>query len=191
MTSREQGGGSSFASPYASNYGDGGGSASPASSGSTGSSGSAGSTGSASTVTSPTASNVQNEVSKFAQSAEGKPYVYGAAGPNSFDCSGLSMQSWKQAGTTLPHNANAQYEALPKVPIAEAQVGDLVFFPGSDGNSTNPGHVGIVIDPAKHLMVSASTDGVALSKQIPVQNYMDEKGVYPTVGRPVAGKNYT
>lgn len=159
-----------------------------------GDAGSVGSTGSASptsAIVSPTASDIQKKVSSFAQAQEGKPYVFGAAGPGSFDCSGLALKAWEQVGTKLPHNANAQYQALPKVPISQAQAGDLVFFSGSDGNSKNPGHVGIVIDPVKHLMVSASTDGVPLKDQIPVQNYMDEKGVYATVRRPVAGKSYT
>lgn len=58
----------------------------------------------------------------------GKPYEWGAAGPNSFDCSGLTMYAWRAAGVVLPHSAAMQYQAIPQVAIADLQPGDLVFF---------------------------------------------------------------
>jgi len=58
----------------------------------------------------------------------GNPYVYGAAGPNSFDCSGLTMFSWNAAGVSLPHSAEEQYAVTRHVSRAEIQPGDLVFF---------------------------------------------------------------
>ena len=61
----------------------------------------------------------------------GKPYQWGAAGPDSFDCSGLTMWSWAHAGHSLPHSAAAQYNATTRVAISDLQPGDLVFF-GSD-----------------------------------------------------------
>jgi cell wall-associated NlpC family hydrolase len=61
----------------------------------------------------------------------GKPYRYGAAGPDSFDCSGLTMWAWGHAGRSLPHSAAAQYSATTRVPISALQPGDLVFYGSS------------------------------------------------------------
>ena len=58
----------------------------------------------------------------------GDPYVWGAAGPGSFDCSGLTMYSWGAAGVSLPHSSSAQYSAVPHVSISNLQPGDLVFY---------------------------------------------------------------
>jgi cell wall-associated NlpC family hydrolase len=63
-----------------------------------------------------------------ALSQTGKPYVYGSAGPDSYDCSGLTMWSWAQAGVSLPHNSGAQYAATPRVSSSDWQPGDLLFF---------------------------------------------------------------
>ncbi|HEX5300131.1 MAG TPA: NlpC/P60 family protein, partial [Streptosporangiaceae bacterium] len=65
----------------------------------------------------------------------------------SFDCSGLTMDALAQAGIAVTHNANAQWQqtrANP-VPANRLAVGDLVFFAGSDGTLTAPGHVGIYV----------------------------------------------
>ncbi len=58
----------------------------------------------------------------------GKPYPWAAAGPNSFDCSGLTMYSWSAAGVTMTHYAAAQFDEFPHVSQSELQPGDLVFF---------------------------------------------------------------
>lgn len=58
----------------------------------------------------------------------GKPYQYGAAGPDRFDCSGLMLWSWGHAGRRLSHSAAAQYNETSRVAIADLQPGDLVFF---------------------------------------------------------------
>ena len=58
----------------------------------------------------------------------GDPYVYGAAGPDSFDCSGLTMYAWRAGGVSLPHSSQAQYSGTTHVPISALQPGDLVFF---------------------------------------------------------------
>ena len=64
----------------------------------------------------------------FAKAQVGKSYVYGAMGPDSFDCSGLTMAAWKQAGVSLPHSSSAQYAAGQKISESELQPGDLVFY---------------------------------------------------------------
>ena len=80
----------------------------------------------------------------YAKSKIGKPYVYGAAGPNSFDCSGLTMAAWKAAGVSLPHNAADQYSSIKahyrtsSLPYDKLQPGDLIFYNGL-------GHVAIYV----------------------------------------------
>lgn len=58
----------------------------------------------------------------------GKPYVYGATGPNSFDCSGLTGYAWKQAGVALPRTSQGQAGAGRSVPVSQIQPGDLVIY---------------------------------------------------------------
>jgi cell wall-associated NlpC family hydrolase len=62
-----------------------------------------------------------------AASQIGKPYRWGAAGPGSYDCSGLTMWAWSHAGVSLPHSSRAQYASLPHVPMSQLAPGDLVF----------------------------------------------------------------
>ena len=69
----------------------------------------------------------------------GKPYEWGGAGPNTFDCSGLTAWAWKAAGKSLPHYTGSQYSATARVAIKDLQPGDLVFF-GSDLH-----HMGIYV----------------------------------------------
>jgi cell wall-associated NlpC family hydrolase len=64
----------------------------------------------------------------YAKSKLGDEYVYAAAGPTTFDCSGLTMMAWAAAGVVLPHNAAAQYDSLPHVSRSELEPGDLVFY---------------------------------------------------------------
>jgi cell wall-associated NlpC family hydrolase len=63
----------------------------------------------------------------------GAPYEWGAAGPNSYDCSGLTMVAWRAGGVSLPHYSGAQYSATTHVPLSAIQPGDLIFYesPGS------------------------------------------------------------
>ena len=58
----------------------------------------------------------------------GKPYVWGATGPNSFDCSGLTSYSWRAAGVILPRTSREQYAAGVKVSRSALRPGDLVYF---------------------------------------------------------------
>jgi peptidoglycan DL-endopeptidase CwlO len=64
----------------------------------------------------------------YAKDQLGEPYVFGADGPDSWDCSGLTMQAWNDAGVSLPHSAHMQYDASPHVSKSDLQPGDLVFF---------------------------------------------------------------
>lgn len=64
----------------------------------------------------------------FAYGALGKPYVWGATGPNSFDCSGLTQAAWRAAGVSLPRTTYTQINAGQRVSRSELVPGDLVFF---------------------------------------------------------------
>ena len=64
----------------------------------------------------------------YAMAQVGDAYVYGATGPDAYDCSGLTMASWAQAGVALPHSSSAQYGSGPQVPASALQPGDLVFY---------------------------------------------------------------
>jgi len=92
---------------------------------------------------------------QFALAQVGKPYVFGAAGPGSYDCSGLTMAAWRAGGVSLPHSAADQYNYGHHVSRSELQPGDLIFF-------YQPiGHVTIYIGDG--MMVSAPTEGENVS----------------------------
>lgn len=68
------------------------------------------------------------KAAKFACSQIGKKYVWGAAGPNTYDCSGLTMTSWAKEGVSMPHNAYEQAHTFPRVSRSNLKVGDLAFY---------------------------------------------------------------
>lgn len=87
----------------------------------------------------------------------GKPYVYGAAGPSSFDCSGLVMYCYAQIGIGLAHGATMQQQASTPVPLNALQPGDLVFF----GGPSYSYHVGIYVSGG--TMIHAPHTGATVS----------------------------
>ena len=77
----------------------------------------------------------------FAKAQIGRPYQWGAAGPDAYDCSGLVYAAYAAAGI---HVARATYQWQqdgPVIPLSQIQPGDLLFSAGSDGTPANPGHV--------------------------------------------------
>jgi cell wall-associated NlpC family hydrolase len=107
-----------------------------------------GSSAPASTPAPQTAPTVTGAPSAAAQAAVnaalsrlGSPYVWAAAGPSSFDCSGLTMWSYAQAGVGLPHSSSAQRGAGPSVAFGSLLPGDLVFMPGHVGMYIGNGQV--------------------------------------------------
>ena len=85
------------------------------------------------------------------------PYVYGGATDAGLDCSALVMNAWASAGITIARTSEDQWATERHVTAPEA--GDDVFFAGADGTAADPGHVGIVTDPAEHRMVDAYGSG--------------------------------
>lgn len=65
---------------------------------------------------------------EFAKQQLGKPYIWGAAGPDAYDCSGLTMQAWKAGGVTMDHWTGSQYAQTRPIPLTEVQPGDLIFY---------------------------------------------------------------
>ena len=97
---------------------------------------------------------------RAAASQIGKPYRWGAAGPDSYDCSGLTMWAWAHAGVSLPHSSRAQYASLPHVSMSQLAPGDLVFR----GNPIH--HVAIykgggVVIAAPHTGANVREDSVS------------------------------
>ncbi|ORT61373.1 C40 family peptidase [Streptomyces sp. CB03238] len=77
-----------------------------------------------------TPSALGDEALSYAAEQIGKPYVWGAEGPRSFDCSGLTSQAWATAGRPIPRTSQEQWRTLPKVPLRALRPGDLVvYFP--------------------------------------------------------------
>ncbi|MFK4112172.1 NlpC/P60 family protein [Streptomyces sp. NPDC002176] len=77
---------------------------------------------------SATATSAGARAVAFATAQLGKPYVWGAEGPDSFDCSGLTSQAWADAGTPIPRTSQEQWRQLPHVDVTEMRPGDLVIY---------------------------------------------------------------
>jgi peptidoglycan DL-endopeptidase CwlO len=101
----------------------------------------------------------------------GKPYRWGAAGPATFDCSGLTLWAWARAGVLLPHSASAQYAMTRHVAPSQWQPGDLLFF----GRPIH--HVGMYIGGGK--MVAAPHSGAVVRISL-----VSNRGDYVGAGRP-------
>lgn len=95
---------------------------------------------------------------QYALAQVGDRYVTAAAGPSSFDCSGLMLAAWRQAGVSLPHYSYAQYQRARKIPLSQAQPGDLVFYFGGGVH-----HVGMYIGNGKMVHAANPREGVTVT----------------------------
>lgn len=96
----------------------------------------------------------------WALSQLGAPYRWGATGPDAYDCSGLTLRAWEAAGVSIPRVAADQYAAGPRVPLASAEPGDLVFFATDDADPASVDHVGLVI--GRGVMIDAPHSGAVV-----------------------------
>jgi cell wall-associated NlpC family hydrolase len=93
----------------------------------------------------------------------GKPYVWGATGPNAFDCSGLVVYAWRQAGYQLTvRTSEEMYNLALPVPAGSEQPGDLIFSQFGEDGIPGPGHVQIVV--TKGTLVEAARTGIPVRK---------------------------
>ncbi len=138
----------------------------------TGSPGTSTGTGSSGPSTPETSNGTQAEKAiAFARAQIGKPYVWGATGPGSYDCSGLTQAAWKAAGVTLPRVTYDQVNAGTTVPVSQAQPGDLVFF------YDDISHVGLYIGDG--MMIHAPKPGAYVREESIF--YDGESSIYSVV----------
>ncbi|MGW0496426.1 NlpC/P60 family protein [Streptomyces sp. NPDC003007] len=129
-----------------------------------------------STSTTPADSSYATKADKalaFARAQIGKPYVWGAVGPGSYDCSGLTQAAWKAAGVDLPRTTYGQVDAGTTVPLSQARPGDLVFF------YDDVTHVGIYI--GNGMMIHAPKPGTYVREE---SVYYDGESAVHSVVRP-------
>ncbi|MEU3748269.1 MULTISPECIES: C40 family peptidase [Streptomyces] len=88
---------------------------------------------------------------EFATAQIGKPYVWGAEGPDSFDCSGLTQLAWAKAGAPIPRTSQEQWRLLPRVDVKDMRPGDLIVY------FKDASHIGMYI--GKGAMVHAPRPG--------------------------------
>jgi len=104
------------------------------------------------------ASATQGDIAaNWALTQLGKPYQWGGAGPDTYDCSGLTMVAWAHAGVQLAHWTGYQWESGPHVPLDQLRRGDLLFFATNTSDPNTIHHVGIYI--GNGMMVDAPYTG--------------------------------
>ena len=109
-----------------------------------------GSSGSANTTTTPvtytgSTSGQAGKAVAYALSKLGAPYVWGATGPSTFDCSGLMYAAWQAAGLTLPRTTYDEWAQLPHIPLTDVQPGDLILYNGESHVAMYVGN-GMIVD---------------------------------------------
>lgn len=98
----------------------------------------------------------------FARAQLGEPYQWGAAGPGSWDCSGLTMGAWSAGGRSLPHYSVAQYQQSTPITADQLQPGDLVFW-GSSSSSSSIYHVALYVGDGR--IIHAPRTGRPVSEE--------------------------
>jgi cell wall-associated NlpC family hydrolase len=115
-----------------------------------------------------------SEAVAFARAQVGRPCVWGASGPGSYDPSGLTQAAWKSAGVMLPRATHDQARVGPAVAVTDVQPGDLVFF------HANVSHVGLYVGDG--MMVHAPSPGARIAEES--INYAGQAAIHSVV-RPV------
>jgi cell wall-associated NlpC family hydrolase len=115
----------------------------------------------------------------FALAQVGEPYVYGAAGPDAWDCSGLTMVAWRTAGVNIPRSAKTQYNYVGKAPYSDIRRGDLIYY-GTNQQASAVYHATMYI--GDNMIVEAPRPGYTVK----VRDYRNwaVNNLMPWVGRP-------
>lgn len=108
-------------------------------------------------------SDVAGRAVNYALGEIGKPYVWGAEGPHSYDCSGLMMRAYEAAGVTLPRTSRQQYWAGTQLAVREAQPGDLLFWGYDTSDPDSIHHVAMYLGNGQ--MVEAANPSVPLRQR--------------------------
>lgn len=95
-----------------------------------------------------------------ARSKLGRPYLWGATGPDRFDCSGLTLWSYEQAGVSIPRTSRQQYAGLTHVPLSQLQPGDLVFYATNKADPATIHHVALYIGGGRVIAAPHTGDVV-------------------------------
>jgi peptidoglycan DL-endopeptidase CwlO len=114
----------------------------------------------------------------WARGRLGLPYQWGGAGPGSYDCSGLTMKAWAQAGVYLPHSSRLQYAQAEKISYGQLRPGDLIFYATSPSNPSTIHHVTMYIGGGQ--MIEAPYTGARV-RIVPVRRGYESM---PYAGRP-------
>ncbi|GAB3587543.1 C40 family peptidase [Amycolatopsis endophytica] len=125
------------------------------------------------------ANNAAAAAIQFALGEQGKPYVWGATGPNSYDCSGLMLRAYEAAGITLSRVSRDQYKNGAMLPVRDAQPGDLLFWAYDPSNPATIHHVAMYLGGGK--MVEAQQTGVPVHTR---SVSWDEDELVPQAVRP-------
>ncbi|NMH98918.1 C40 family peptidase [Pseudonocardia acidicola] len=120
----------------------------------------------------------------FALGEVGKPYVWGATGPNTYDCSGLMLRAFQAAGIELPRVSRDQFNAGGHVPVRDAQPGDLLFYATDPSDPSTIHHVMLYMGDGQ--MVEAPYSGESVRVQPVPWNY---KELVPLATRPGTAPN--
>ncbi|WP_162458555.1 C40 family peptidase [Pseudactinotalea suaedae] len=109
----------------------------------------------------PPSSGANAAALAWARTQLGKPYLYGAAGPSSYDCSGLTMMAYRNAGISIPRNSAAQYYSGDLVPVGQMKPGDLFFY-SDNGRPNGIYHVAIYAGNGMRLHAPSAGKNVEL-----------------------------
>jgi cell wall-associated NlpC family hydrolase len=99
----------------------------------------------------------------YAYAQIGRPYVWGATGPDSFDCSGLTMRAWGTAGVSLPHFAAFQYQSSHPIGYGDLRPGDLLFWATDGSDSASIYHEAIYLGNQQMIQAPRSGENVEIS----------------------------
>lgn len=126
----------------------------------------------------------------LARAQLGKPYVWGAVGPDTFDCSGLVGYIFASSGVNMPRVAAQQWLAGPHVPLASLLPGDLVFWAAEPGVPASIDHVGVYLGQGQ-MIVAPHTGDVVRLQRLYADGYFGATRVVPSIAAAVPGPHYS